>query len=193
MLTRSVAVATTLAVGLVAGVGSSALAVAFVPADDAGSAQSVLAIADTGQDPSDGASFAFLSGTPTVVTLPPVSLDGASQKDAPDADASSETSTDDPTPAPTESGVPTEDSASGENGNSGNGNSGNGNGNSGSGNSGSGSSGQSDAEKAAEKQAKKDKKAAEEQAKKDKKAAEEQAKKDKKSKSQTDDEVEAGT
>ena len=47
-------VATTLTVGLVAGVGSSALAIAFVPGDASGVTQSVQAIAAPAQDPAEG-------------------------------------------------------------------------------------------------------------------------------------------
>jgi hypothetical protein len=172
MLTRSVIVATTLTVGLVAGVGSSALAVAFVPGNESGSKQSVQAIADAGQDPAEGASSSFVNGIPAIVTLPPVALDGVEDQTVPDAEAATEVRTDDPSPTPSASETPSEGSGAS--------NSATGSENSGNGNSGSGDSEQSAADKAAQKQAKKDQKAAEEKAKKDKKAAEEQAKKDKK-------------
>ena len=82
MLTRSAILATTLAVGLVGVVGSSALAVAFVPGNQSGSTQDVPAIAVADQDPAEGTSSAFLAGVPAIVPITaPIALD------APDEDA----------------------------------------------------------------------------------------------------------
>ncbi len=150
MRTRSAILATTLTVGLVAGVGTSALAVAFVPGDQSGSEQHVGAIASTSQDPAEGASSTFSNGEPAVLKVPTVVVDGRSGDRS--ATASPEVATEPPTTSQ-DSGK-AEDKAAKE-------------------------QAKKD-KKAADEQAKKDKKAADEQAKKDKKAADEQAKKDKK-------------
>jgi uncharacterized membrane protein YgcG len=147
MLTRSAILATTLAIGLVTVVGSSALAVAFVPGNESGSTQDVPAIAIADQDPAEGTSSAFLAGVPAIVAITaPIVLD------APDEDQGADVApvvevpaTDSAPPASvtvaTPTASPTPSPSSGNNGNSGNGNSGNGNSNSGSGNSGNGNSG----------------------------------------------------
>ena len=165
MLTRSVVLATTLTVGLVAGVGSSALAIAFVPGDSSGPTQLVQAIASSTQDPADGSHSSFLDGAPVTVALPkPIVVDNEGE---PAAKTESGGAVDPATgPSPTaspSSGPSAEDTATED------------------------KKDQKAAEdkakkdeKAAEKQAKRDQKAAEEQAKKDQKAAEEQAKQEKK-------------
>jgi hypothetical protein len=146
MLTRSVVLATTLTVGLVAGVGSSALAVAFVPGDSSGVTELVQAIAAPAQDPAEGSNASFIDGTPVKVHLPRLIVIH-DQGDEPAADADPAT---DPAPEPTgHEGRPTS-------GNSGDDNSGNDN------------SGQSAEDKAKEDKAKEDK-AKEDKAKEDKK------------------------
>jgi hypothetical protein len=173
MRTRSVVLATTLTVGLVAGVGSSALAIAFVPGDSSGVTEGVQAIASPTQDPAEGSVSWFIESTPVTLTVAePVVIDGGPvAKPAPSTEAPSTEAT--PTEATPTEATPTEanaqkdaaehakkaaeDQAKKD------------------------KAAEEQAKKAAEDQAKKDKakKDAEDKAKKDKKAAEEQAKKDK--------------
>ena len=161
MRTRSVVIATTLTVGLVAGVGSSALAIAFVPGDSSGVTTGVQAIASPTQDPAEGSIAWFIDGTPVKVTVPgPFAVDDGG--DEPDTEVAPVAEVD---PAAEPAPSPSASSSGAVNGNAGNGNSGSGNGNSGNGN---GNSGQSAEDKAKEDKAKKDKKAAEDKAKKDK-------------------------
>jgi hypothetical protein len=189
MLTRSVVLATTLTVGLVAGVGSSAIAVAVLPGDASGATQLVEAIASPTQDPAEGSHAWFIESTPVTLTIAkPLVIDGGdSDSDEPAAKVDPANEHD---PATTPSPSPSASDSGTANGNSGS-NSGNSTSPS---NSGSTLEDKAKDDKAKEDKAKKDrkaaeeqaKKAAEEQAKKDKKAAEEQAKKDKDDKAKKD-------
>jgi hypothetical protein len=91
MRTRSVVLATTLTVGLVAGVGSSALAIAFVPGDTSGVTEGVQAIATPTQDPAEGSTSWFIAGSPVTVAAPEtIVIDGGpTAKPAPSTEAKS--------------------------------------------------------------------------------------------------------
>jgi hypothetical protein len=117
MLTRSVVLAATLTVGLVAAVGSSAIAVAVIPGDATGATQQVEAIASATQDPAEGSNAWFIESTPVTLTIAkPVVIDDGGDKPAAKVDPAAghaPTSTQTPTPPPAASDTGTENANGG--------------------------------------------------------------------------------
>jgi hypothetical protein len=162
MLTRGVVLATVLTVGLVAGVGSSALAVAFIPGNASGESQNAQAIAASSQDPAEGSSASLVAGAPVIVTVAePIAVDGWD-------DSSSGSDADSPEIVPATEPAPAAPGSEGSDSNSGSSN-----------------SGQSVEDKAKDDKAKKDKE------KKEKEEKEKKDKKDKKDKNVEPEDVPA--